>query len=94
MGKAGKVLKKILARNGISQGKLAAAMDVGSSNVYRWCNEKRDPTSETVLRIIEALEKLNPDAAEDFKTLYMSDVVEDSETSEVSEDKDSENSSE
>ena len=76
-----------MASQGISQGKLAEAMGVGSSNVYRWCNEKRDPTSETVLRIIAVLEMLNPAAAAEFRELYMSDAP-DGAASEASEGSD------
>ena len=71
MGKAGRVLKTVMQSHGISQGKLAAAMNVGASNVYRWANEIRDPGSETVMKILEALEKLNPEAAAEFRKLYM-----------------------
>jgi len=73
MGKAGRVLKTVMQGYGISQGKLAAAMGIGASNVYRWANEIRDPGSETVIKILEALEKLNPEAAAEFKKLYMGD---------------------
>lgn len=72
MGKAGRVLKTVMQSYGISQGKLAAAMGIGASNVYRWANEIRDPGSETVMKILEALEKLNPDAAAEYRKLYMS----------------------
>lgn len=74
MGKAGKVLKTILQKHGISQGKLAAVMGIGSSNVFRWANEHRDPSSETVLDIIRALYKIDSAAAEEFKVLYLSDL--------------------
>jgi len=77
MGKAGKVLKTVLESYGISQGKLAAAMGIGSSNVYRWVNEIRDPNSETVVRIVEALEKINPNAEAEFRRLYMGDSSQD-----------------
>lgn len=73
MGKAGRVLKTVMQSYGISQGKLAAAMGIGSSNVYRWANEIRDPGSETVISILEALEGLNPEAAAEFRRLYMGD---------------------
>lgn len=73
MGKAGRVLKAVMQSYGISQGKLAAAMGIGSSNVYRWANEIRDPGSETVMSILEALEGLNPEAAAEFRKLYMGD---------------------
>ena len=72
MGKAGRVLKAVMQSYGISQGKLAAVMGIGSSNVYRWANEIRDPGSETVMSILAALENLNPDAAAEFRKLYMS----------------------
>lgn len=71
MGKAGKVLKTVMEKYGISQGKLAAVMSIGSSNVYRWANEIRDPSSETVMRIVEAIEGINPEAAAEFRKLYM-----------------------
>ncbi len=73
MGKAGRVLKTVMQSYGISQGKLAAAMGIGASNVYRWANEIRDPGSETVMNILAALERLNPDAAVEFRRLYMGD---------------------
>ncbi|CAN1209469.1 helix-turn-helix transcriptional regulator [Tumidithrix helvetica PCC 7403] len=71
MGKAGKALGLVLERYSISQTNLANALGVGRSNIYRWTNEVRDPNSETVLRIVEALEKINPNAAKEFKSLYM-----------------------
>jgi transcriptional regulator with XRE-family HTH domain len=77
MGKAGRVLKTVMQSYGISQGKLAAAMGIGASNVYRWANEIRDPGSETVMSILAALEDLNPDAGAEFRKLYMSPDSED-----------------
>ena len=62
-----------MEKYGISQGKLAAVMNIGSSNVYRWANEVRDPTSETVIAIIKALEAINPDAAAEFRSRYIDD---------------------
>jgi len=73
MGKAGKTLGLVLEKYSISQTNLANALGVGRSNIYRWINEVRDPNSETVLRIVVALEKINPNAAKEFKNLYMSD---------------------
>lgn len=73
MGKAGRVLKTVLEDYSISQTKLAEVLGVGRSNIYRWVNEVRDPTSETVIGIVEALEKINPKAAVEFKQLYMGD---------------------
>ena len=71
MGKAGRVLKVVLDQYNISQIKLADQLGVGRSNVYRWANEVRDPTSETVIAIIKALEEINPDAAAEFRRLYI-----------------------
>lgn len=77
MGKAGRVLKTVLNNYGISQGKLATEMGIGSSNVYRWVNEIRDPNSETVVRIVEALDSIDPNASEEFRRLlYLSDATE------------------
>jgi plasmid maintenance system antidote protein VapI len=73
MGKAGRVLKTVLETYGISQTKLAEVLGVGRSNIYRWVNEVRDPTSETVIGIVKALEEINPDAAVEFRKLYMGD---------------------
>jgi transcriptional regulator with XRE-family HTH domain len=73
MGKAGRVLKVVLEQYNISQIKLAAQLGVGRSNVYRWANEVRDPTSETVIAIIKALEEINPDAAVEFRNRYLDD---------------------
>jgi hypothetical protein len=75
MGKAGKVLGQVLASYGISQGNLAAALGIARSNVHRWVNEVRDPNSETVQGIITALQAINPDAAEEFISLYASDLA-------------------
>ncbi|MBE9141431.1 helix-turn-helix transcriptional regulator [Nodosilinea sp. LEGE 07088] len=71
MGKAGRVLGQVLEDYGISQTKLANELGIGRSNVYRWVNEVRDPNSETVLEIIKALEGISPEAASQFKRLYM-----------------------
>ncbi len=74
MGRAGKVLKVVMEKHGISQGRLAAVMGIGASNIYRWANEVRDPSSETVISLIKALKQIQPKAAEDFKTLYLKDL--------------------
>ncbi|MEM1251616.1 MAG: helix-turn-helix transcriptional regulator [Cyanobacteria bacterium P01_H01_bin.21] len=74
MGRAGKVLKVVMENHGISQGRLAAVMGIGASNIYRWANEVRDPSSETVISLIKALKQIQPKAAEDFKTLYLEDL--------------------
>jgi plasmid maintenance system antidote protein VapI len=71
MGKAGQALKQVLEDYSISQFALAVAMDVERNNVYRWVNEKRDPTAETVVEIVRALKTLNPEAAKAFADLYL-----------------------
>lgn len=75
MGKAGRALKQVLEEYDISQYSLSVAMDVERNNVYRWVNEKRDPTAETVIEIVRALKSLNPEAAQAFITLYLVDEV-------------------
>ncbi|PZV10037.1 MAG: XRE family transcriptional regulator [Leptolyngbya sp.] len=71
MGKAGKALKQVLEEYSISQFGLAVAMDVERNNVYRWVNEKRDPTAETVVEIVRALKTLNSEAAKAFIECYL-----------------------
>jgi hypothetical protein len=46
-------------------------MGVRRSNVNRWVNEETDPAADAVLEIRDGLEKLNPDAAEEFIRLYL-----------------------
>ena len=50
-------------------------MDVERNNVYRWVNEKRDPTAETVVEIVRALKFLNPEAAKTFTDLYLGNEI-------------------
>jgi plasmid maintenance system antidote protein VapI len=71
MGKAGLALKQVLETYGISQNRLAVTMGVRRSNVNRWVNEETDPAADAVLEIRDGLEKLNPDAAEEFIRLYL-----------------------
>ena len=51
MGRAGKALKLVLERYGISQNKLAVTMGIDRSIVYKWVHEERDPTAEKVTQI-------------------------------------------
>ena len=71
MAKAGQALKQVLETYGISQNRLAVTMEVRRSNVNRWVNEETDPAADAVLEIRDGLEKLNPDAAEEFIRLYL-----------------------
>jgi transcriptional regulator with XRE-family HTH domain len=75
MGKAGQALKQVLEEYGISQYSLSVAMDVERNNVYRWANEKRDPSAETVVEIVRALKSMNPEAAKAFTELYLGDEI-------------------
>lgn len=73
MGRAGKALKNVLEAYGINQNQLAVAMRIPPSNVSRWVKESRDPSAEAVFEIKEALEKLEPAAAEEFVMRYLYD---------------------
>ena len=75
MGKAGQALKQVLEEYGISQYSLSVAMDVERNNVYRWANEKRDPTAETVVEIVRALKSMDPEAAKAFTELYLGNEI-------------------
>jgi plasmid maintenance system antidote protein VapI len=75
MGKAGMVLRQVLEEYQVSQYSLAAAMEVERNSVYRWVNEKRDPSAETVLAIVRTLKTLNPPAAKAFVDRYLNEEV-------------------
>lgn len=75
MGRAGKALREVLQKYGISQNKLAVTMGIGRSNVHYWFNETQDPLAESVAEIVLALEKLNRQAARDFIRLYLGDIA-------------------
>jgi transcriptional regulator with XRE-family HTH domain len=75
MGRAGKALKQVLQIYGISQNKVAVALEVRRSVIYRWVHELTDPTGDTIAEIAASLQKLNPAAAEEFVRLYLGDFI-------------------
>ncbi|MGF1495099.1 MAG: helix-turn-helix domain-containing protein [Microcoleaceae cyanobacterium] len=75
MGRAGKALKQTLQAHNISQNSLATVMGLDRNKVYRWFHERVDPTAETVAEIVQALAKMNPQAAETFIQLYLGNLV-------------------
>ena len=75
MGRAGKALKQVLQTYGISQNKLAVALGVRASVVYRWFHELTDPTGDTIAEIALALQQINPAAAQEFVKLYLGDLL-------------------
>jgi plasmid maintenance system antidote protein VapI len=77
MGKAGQVLKQVLEEYEVSQYSLTMALNIERNSVYRWANEKRDPSAETVLEIVRALKDLNPEAAKAFVERYLGNEVKD-----------------
>ena len=79
MGRAGVVLKQILAAYGISQNKLAIAMGVRRWDVGRWVHEHSDPTGDSIVAIALALKQIHPEAAREFVRLYLGDLVDDQE---------------
>lgn len=76
MGKAGEALRHVLETYDISQNKLAVAMGVERTYIYRWAQEKADPTGDTIAAITAALQQLNPEAAREFIQLYLGSIVE------------------
>lgn len=71
MGKAGKALRQVLETYSISQNRLAVTMGINRSTVYQWFNEITDPSAESVVQVVNALETLNSTAAKDFLLLYL-----------------------
>lgn len=77
MGRAGKALKQALGMYGISQNKLAVALGVDRSIVFRWFHEQMDPSAEAVAEIVKALKGINSAAAEKFVELYLGELISD-----------------
>ena len=77
MGRAGKALREVLTRYGISQNSLAVKMGLQRSAIYKWFHEERDPTAETVADIVGALKSLNQEASEEFVQLYLGNILKD-----------------
>ncbi|PSR17594.1 XRE family transcriptional regulator [filamentous cyanobacterium CCP3] len=75
MGKAGFVLRQVLEEYEVSQYSLAAALDIERNSVYRWANEKSDPSGETIVDIVRALKTLHPLAAKAFVERYLGEEV-------------------
>ncbi|MEB3279604.1 MAG: helix-turn-helix transcriptional regulator [Lyngbya sp.] len=76
MGQAGKALRETLTIYDISQNQLAVAMGIDRSKIYRWYHEKIDPTAETVVEMVKALNQIKPEAAEKFIQCYLGKLIE------------------
>jgi transcriptional regulator with XRE-family HTH domain len=81
MGRAGKALKRVLEDYDITQNRLAVVMGITRSSVHRWVYEIGDPVADAVIEIRDALQKINPEAAEEFIRLYLDGIAEDEEQS-------------
>lgn len=77
MGRAGKALKQVLKSYGISQNKVAVALGVDRSIVFRWFHERADPTAETVADIVKVLKEIEPAAAQKFVEVYLGELIKD-----------------
>lgn len=71
MAKAGLALKQVLETYSITPYKLAATMGISRSNIHRWTYEVSDPLGDSILQIRDALEAIDPAAAEAFVNLYL-----------------------
>lgn len=67
--------RQVLQTYGISQNKLAVALGVRRSVVYRWFHELIDPTGDTIAEIAKALQGLNPAAAQEFVRQYLGEFM-------------------
>ncbi len=75
MGRAGRALRATLETYGLSQNKLAVTLGMERTAVYRWVHELVDPTGETIVAIVRALNDLDPEAAKAFIALYLIPVL-------------------
>lgn len=71
------MLRQVLEEYEVSQYSLAMALNIERNSVYRWVNEKSDPSGETILELVRALKELKPEAAKAFVALYLGDEVKD-----------------
>lgn len=79
MGRAGKALKRVLEDYDITQNRLAVVMGITRSSVHRWVYEIGDPVADAVIEIRNALQRINPEAAEEFIRLYLGESIENEE---------------
>jgi transcriptional regulator with XRE-family HTH domain len=79
MGRASQALKNVLETYNISQNRLAVALGIDRSAVFKWFHEQREPTSDTIVEIVKALKVMNPTAAKEFVRLYLGEILEDEE---------------
>lgn len=79
MGKASQALKQVLEEYQISQNKLAVALGIDRSAVFKWVHGQREPTSDTIVEIVKVLKQINVDAARQFVWLYLGEILEDEE---------------
>lgn len=77
MGKASQALRQVLTKYRISQNKLAVALGIDRSAVFKWFHEQREPTSDTIVEIVKVLKQINLDAAKEFVYLYLGEILED-----------------
>lgn len=77
MGRANQALKQVLENYGISQNKLAVALGIDRSAIFKWVHDQRDPSAEKIVDITQALKSLNLEAAKEFVRLYLGELVDD-----------------
>jgi hypothetical protein len=75
MEKAGQALKQVLESYDISPNKLAKELGVEQHIVFHWYHQNIDPTAETVVEIIKALNNINISASNDFIQAYLGDLA-------------------
>jgi transcriptional regulator with XRE-family HTH domain len=71
MPKASEALRTVMEDYRIGQSELANAMGIRRSSVNNWVTGNRDPSGDTIRKIRNALESLNPNAAAEFIRLYL-----------------------
>ncbi len=77
MVKDGKDIRQVLETYGITQNKLAVALGIKPYAVFRWFHEQTDPSAEAAADIANALQEIDPTAADEFVRLYLGDFLQD-----------------
>jgi transcriptional regulator with XRE-family HTH domain len=67
------VFRKIKQSRGVTGKAISELTGISQNHISEYINGKRDVTSETLWRMIEAMEQLSPGAAGDFRALLPGD---------------------
>lgn len=75
MGRISYALQQVIETHKVSQYRIAKTLGIERNTVYRWVKGIADPSGETIVGLVVALQQINPRAAEDFVYWYLGQVI-------------------